>query len=291
VILVLRPDFSSTFTRGIARVAGTVGGALLASIIAVFQPSDVVYIVLAIVFAGLAFALFNASYALFSLAITGYVVYLLAFGGAPEHTAAFDRVVATALGGTLALLAYVAWPTWSRTHVGDDLADLVDAQRRYVGAVLLAFAEPNVDQAAIRAAQIAAWRARSNAELAVDQMVDEPVRPRGISVRTALGILAATRRFGIAGLTLRGRIARTPGSPHAVIERFVADLDATLRAIVDALRTGEFGGTLPPLRNDQIALQRNLDEQRDPALEILGSETDLIVDSVNSMSAILARAR
>jgi uncharacterized membrane protein YccC len=291
VILVLRPDFSTTFTRGIGRVAGTVGGAILAALIAAFHPTEPTYIALAILFAGMAFALFNVSYALFSLSITGYVVYLLAFGGAPEHSAALDRVVATALGGTLALLAYVVWPAWSHAHVGDDLAALVDAQRKYVGRVLLAFSEPVVDDAAVRAAQVAAWRARSNAELAVDQMAGEPVRPRGVSVRTALGILAATRRLGIAGLTLRARIARVSGAPHETIGQFVADLDMALQAIVDALKTGDLAKTLPPLRNDQIALQRNLDERRDPALEILGSETDLIVDSVNAMSAILARAR
>jgi hypothetical protein len=43
------------------------------------------------------------------------------------------------------------------------------------------------------------------------------------------------------------------------------------------------------LRNDQIALKRILDEQGDPAVEVLVSETDLIVDSVNTVAAILAR--
>lgn len=291
VILVLRPDFASTFTRGIGRVAGTVCGALIAWVIAAFHPSDPAYIALAIVFAALAFALFNVSYALFSLSITGYVVYMLALGGSPEHAAALDRVVATALGGALALVAYLAWPAWSRAHVADDLAALVDAQRRYVRLVLLAFARGDADDAAVRAAQAAAWRARSNAELAVDQLAGEPARPRGLSVRTALGILAATRRFGIAGLTLRGRIARTSGAPHTAIERFIADLDAALRAVVEGLRTGDFPNSLQPLRNDQIAFAQHLEADHDPALDILGSETDLMVDSVNSMSAILARVR
>jgi uncharacterized membrane protein YccC len=292
VIFVLRPDFSSTFTRGVGRVAGTIAGAVLASLIAAFHPSDQAYIVLAIVFAACAFALFNVSYALFSTAITGYVVYMLAFGGSPEHTSAFDRVIATLIGGTLALIAYGLWPAWSHAHVGDDLAALVDAQRTYVRLVLQAFSEPVLDDAAVRAAQVAAWRARSNAEAAVDLMAGEPVKPQGVSLRTALGVLAATRRFGIAGLTLRARHTRIPGDPqHPVLDQFITDLDITLRAIVASLRTGEPPAALPPLRNDQIALQRNLDQQRDPAVEILGSETDLIVDSVNSITAILMRAR
>jgi uncharacterized membrane protein YccC len=291
VVLVLRPDFSSTFTRGIGRVAGTVAGAAVASLIAALHPGEAAYLVLAIAFAALAFALFNVGYALFSLAITGYVVYLLAFGGAPEHAAAFDRVIATLIGGTIALLAYAAWPVWSRTHVADDLADLIDAQRRFLALVLRAFAEPAADDAALRAAQTAAWRARANAEAAVDQMAGEPVQPRGVGVRTAGGILAASRRLGIAGLTLRARISRVSGAPHAVIERFSGDLDTALRSIVAAQRSGEAPEPLPPLRNDQLALQRILEAGRDPAVEVLVSETDLIVDSTNTLAMILARPR
>jgi hypothetical protein len=48
---------------------------------------------------------------------------------------------------------------------------------------------------------------------------------------------------------------------------------------------------LPPLRNDQLALQHILDEGRDPAVEVLVSETDLIVDSTNTLASILARPR
>jgi uncharacterized membrane protein YccC len=291
VVLVLRPDFSSTFSRGIGRVAGTLGGAILASLIAALHPGEPAYLALAIAFAALAFALFNVGYALFSLAITGYVVYLLAFGGAPEHAAALDRVSATAIGGALALIAYAAWPAWSRAHVADDLAELIDAQRRFLALVLRAFAEPAPDNAALRAAQVAAWRARANAEAAVDQMAGEPVRPHGIGVRMAGGILAASRRLGIAGLTLRARIERVSGAPHAAIERFSGDLDLALRRIVAAQRSGEAPEPLPPLRNDQLALQHILDEGRDPAVEVLVSETDLIVDSTNTLASILARPR
>ena len=290
VILVLRPDFASTFTRGVGRVAGTVVGAILASVIAAFHPNDVAYIALAIVFAGFAFALFNVSYALFSVAITGYIVYLLALGGAPEHTSAIDRVVATLIGGFLALVAYALWPAWTHTRVADDLADLLDAQRRYLRSVLLAFVEIEPDETAIRAAQAAVWRARSNVNAAVDQMAGEPVRPRGLRLRSVAGILAASRRIGIAALTLHARVARIAGAPHELIERFVRDLETAMRALVDALRDGEPPAELPPLRPDLVALKRALQERGDPAVEVLFSETDLIVDSVETIAAIVARA-
>lgn len=289
VVLVLRPDFSSTFTRGVGRVAGTVAGALLASLVAAFHPSDTGYIALAIACAGLAFALFNVSYALFSVAITGYVVYLLALGGAPEHASAFDRVAATLIGGAIAFAAYSAWPAWTHARVADDLAKLIDAQRRYLQAVLLGFAEPTSDAGAQRAAQVAVWRARSNAEASVDQMAREPIRPSGLTLRDAAGILAATRRVGVAALTLHARAGRIVGAPHALIERFAADVDAALRALVEALRGGTAPANVPPLRADQLVLERALDERSDPAVEVLVSETDLIVEGIDTMAAIVAR--
>jgi uncharacterized membrane protein YccC len=289
VILVLRPDFASTFTRGVARVAGTVGGAILASIVAAFHPSADAYIALAIVFAGLAFALFNVSYAIFSAAITGYIVYLLAFGGAPEHNSALDRVVATIIGGLLALVAYGAWPAWTHSRVGDDLADLIDAQRRYIGQVLLGFAETDSDEKKLRAAQVTVWRARSNAQASVDSMAGEPVRPRGITLGKARSILSATRRLGIAALTLHARVVRITGAPHALIDHFAGDLDIALHVLVHALRNGEPPADLPPLRADQIALRRALDERGDPAVEVIVAETDLIVSGVEKVSGILAR--
>jgi uncharacterized membrane protein YccC len=289
VILVLRPDFTSTFTRGVGRVAGTVAGAILASIIAAFHPGDLAYIALAIVFAGLAFALFNVSYALFSVAITGYVVYMLAFGGAPEHQAALDRVVATLIGGLLALVAYTAWPDWTHERVADDLAALIEAQRRFIALVFQSHLDGAYDEGAMRAAQVAAWRARSNAEGSVDQMASEPVRPRGLTLRTAAGILAATRRLGIAGLTLRARVERVDAAPHELIDHFAADLDIALRSLVEALHNGDAPAAFPPLRDDQIALKRALDERGDPAIAVLASETDLIVDSVDTIAAVIGR--
>jgi hypothetical protein len=120
-------------------------------------------------------------------------------------------------------------------------------------------------------------------------MMAEPVRPRGIGARDAAGILAATRRLGIAGLTLHARVTRISGATHELIEGFAGDLDVALRALVEALHAGNAAAPLPPLRDDYVALQRALDERGDPAVQVLVSESDLIVDAVNTMAAITAR--
>jgi uncharacterized membrane protein YccC len=290
VALVLRPDFSSTFSRGVQRIVGTIGGAVLASMIAAWHPADAGYIVLAIAFAGCAFALFNVSYAAFSAAITGYVVYLLAFGGSPEHASAIDRVAATIVGGALGLLAYVAWPTWARERVGEDLALLLTAQARYLDGILRAFLDPaHADFDAIRAAQLESRRTRSNAEASVDQMKGEPVTANGLSLAAAQGVLAASRRIGVASLTLSARLGSRDDASRGQLETLIADLAAAMAIIVASLHTGTPPPALPPMRDDQARLASAVDAEPSAHWELLVSETDVIVDGINSIGDLLRR--
>ncbi len=291
-VIVLRPDFTATFTRGIARVAGTVGGAAIASLItALVHPAGEVFLILAIAFATAGYMLFSVNYAVFSVTITCYVVFLLAFAGAPEQTSALDRVGATFLGGVLALLSYAIWPTWSHAHVPDDLADLVEAQRRQTSLVLNAYREPATYEARdARAAQLASWRARSTAESAVDQMLAEPVKPRGMRVRTALALLAAGRRYGIAVLTLYSRLPANEPVVNPQLALLSAELDEALQAVAGALRNRSHEiVTMPRLRATQVELKRALDQTPEPNLAAIVSETDLLVESVQAMLDALRR--
>ncbi|HZX68676.1 MAG TPA: FUSC family protein [Candidatus Elarobacter sp.] len=291
-VIVLRPDFTGTFTRGIARVGGTVVGAVIASLItALVHPAGEVYLFLAIAFATAGYVLFNVNYAVFSVSITCYVVFLLAFAGAPEHTSAVDRVGATLLGGVLALLSYVVWPTWSHEHVPDDIADLVDAQRRQTAIVLGGYLEPSTyDPRSAHDAQLASWRARSTAEAAIDQMVAEPVQPRGLRASAALALLAAGRRYGIAVLTLYSRLPAQHPVAHTQLALLADELDGALHAISAALRdrSSEIVG-MPRLRATQVELKRALDAAPDPDLAAIVSETDLLVESVQAMLDALRR--
>lgn len=291
-VIVMRPDFTTTITRGLARMGGTVAGALLASLIAVlFHPAPSVYLGLAIIFAAASYTLFSVNYAIFATTITGYVVFLLAFAGIPESGVVFDRVGATLIGSGIALAAYALRPTWAREQVPDALADLLDAQRRYATGVLHAYLDPaQTDEGAIRFAQQEAWRARSAAEASVAQMISEPVHTRAISVRTALGLLAAGRRYGAAALTLHSRLARTASVAQDELAALTRALEEAMDALAAALRARPIAApSLPALRDTQILLKRKLDAHPGPDLEAIVAETDLMVDSVDTMADVLRR--
>jgi uncharacterized membrane protein YccC len=287
-VLVLRSDFATTFTRGVARLLGTLLGAVLASLVALLHPGPEAHLILALAFATVAFIVFNVNYAAFTTAVTAYVVFLLAFGGLPEHTALLDRIEASLVGGVLALVAYAFWPTWEREIVPVRLAELLEAQNDYSSHVLDAYLGAQTHDPFLRTAQLEAWRARSNAEASVDRMLAEPVAPTAVTVRAALGILAASRRFGLAALTLQARISETqPSLPQA--RALIVAIRESFVAIANALRARRDPEELPPLRDLQARLAQDLRNETEPHTRAFVSETDLMVDSLGAIADVLHR--
>jgi len=109
-LLVLKPQWTGTLSRSVARVGGTLSGAAIAYGLAHIPhfPSWLIG-VLVVVCAFGCYALQAVNYALFSLVITLYIVFLFRFGGFSETAAAHLRLLNTAIGGALALVIDTAW--------------------------------------------------------------------------------------------------------------------------------------------------------------------------------------
>ena len=107
-LLVLKPSAHQTFGRGVGRVLGTLFGAGLATFLAsLLHPHALALAGFVVLFAWLCYSLLEVNYGLFSACITAYIAFLLAFTGQPTSHIALHRLANTALGGSLALLAYV----------------------------------------------------------------------------------------------------------------------------------------------------------------------------------------
>jgi len=103
-LLVLKPGVTDTANRAIARMAGTLAGAILASFcIAHSNPSTLVLAAFTLFFAWLAYGIVNVNYALFTVCVTGYIVFLLSLASVPGPEIAERRAIATAIGGSIAL--------------------------------------------------------------------------------------------------------------------------------------------------------------------------------------------
>jgi uncharacterized membrane protein YccC len=114
ILITLRSELRDTVKMTVTRVIGTICGAGLATlVIALLRPPLITVVVLIAATAWGCYALFRVNYALFALCVTAYIVWLFAFGGLPEPVVALYRVIATTIGGVVALAAhflYVAHP-------------------------------------------------------------------------------------------------------------------------------------------------------------------------------------
>lgn len=109
-ILVLKPQWTGTVSRSIARLAGTLFGVGIALLLALYMPLEQHLIfALVVVCAWASYAFQAVNYALFSLFVTLYIVFLFRFGGFSQTSAAHIRLFNTALGGGLALLIDALW--------------------------------------------------------------------------------------------------------------------------------------------------------------------------------------
>jgi hypothetical protein len=106
--IVVQPGLQETLTRSIAQLAGTLIGAVLVTLLtALLRPGPAVLALFAIGAVWACYTLLRVNYAIYAVAITGYVVCLLALKGLPEPAVALHRAIATLIGGAIALLAHV----------------------------------------------------------------------------------------------------------------------------------------------------------------------------------------
>lgn len=116
-LLVLKPGLTDTVSRALARVLGTMcGGIAVSFCLAHLHPSSLVLAAFTVLFAWLSYGLLNVNYALYSVAITGYIVFLLSLNEIPGPVLAERRTFCTALGGAIALFVRMAVISYKRRH-------------------------------------------------------------------------------------------------------------------------------------------------------------------------------
>lgn len=231
VFLVLRPDYTSTVSRGVHRALGTAVGALLGAVIAIILHGTPVGLALAAgVAVTAAYAVFEIDYLVYSVCLTVFVVLLLDILGLSAETTASVRLADTALGALIALVAYAVWPTWHGRSAPQIFARLIEAHRTYVTALLFELdATGGADARRLRTLQSAARRARTDAEAAAERLAAEPPHPpwTADAARTLVG---TTRRLARAELSLHTLVTSTWHDPDrgaslaAATETALADL-------------------------------------------------------------------
>ena len=183
VMMVMRPDFSQTFSRGVARFAGTlVGVALASAVVELTHPGPWVAAVLAVACTSALYLVMQSGYLVASTLITAYIVFLLSMDGLALASTVRERVALTLLGGLIIFTSYALWPSWQTVTLAGRLADLIETTGVYAASAVEAVAVPG--RGSRRRAREALLNSR-DAYLALESAAiaaaQEPVRDRGPS--------------------------------------------------------------------------------------------------------------
>jgi len=286
VALVLKPDFTTTFSRGFQRLLGTLIGLIVATALFHFlDPAPGLQIAFIALFAFLLRAYGPANYGILAIAVTALVVFLFAVVGVSPPEVILARGLNTLAGGVIALLAYSLWPTWERTQVPEALAGMLESYRAYFQAVRDGYLkQEGATGAALDRARLAARIARSGLEASVARMRAEPGNSAD-RIAVFDRILADSHRFIHAVMSLEaGLLTSSPVPARDAFRTFSNDVDVTLYYLAAGLRGVAIAASdFPDLREDH----HNLIESGDSSIQryaLVNIEADRIVNSLNTLT-------
>ncbi len=280
IAIVLKPDFSSTFSRGVLRLGGTfIGLAVATGLFHVEPDSFVVHVLVLGVFVFLLRGFGSANYGFFVIGITAIVVQMLAMAGISPAEVMPARALNTALGGVLALLAYTLWPTWEKAQVTEIVAKLLDAYRLYFRKIRERYENPNheppPDTERIR---VAGRLARSNLEASMDRLTAEPRTPAS-TLKALSAVLASSHRMAHAAMAMEALLGAGPVETGPEFSKFANDVEVTLFLLAASLRGSDVRREhLPDLREAHRKLAQAGAENS------LTIEADRMTNSLNNLS-------
>jgi uncharacterized membrane protein YccC len=289
IALVLKPEFTATFTRGLLRIAGTIAGLLLATeLFHLFNPGMTLQVILIFVFVFLLRWLGPANYGIFGIAVSALIVLLLAIGGVPPKDVIWARGVNTVVGGALALLAYWLWPTWERTRVSERIAEMLDAYRNYTHAVSRWNPPDKSWMQELERARRAARSARANLEASIDRLGSEPRTTREQIARLS-AVLASSHRFIHALMALDAIFSHQPAlASSSPLKNFIFKLENTLALLASTLRGVRVASKdFPDLREEHRLMVQSRTTDASSALarfDSINIEADRITNSVNTLA-------
>jgi uncharacterized membrane protein YccC len=295
VAIVLKPDFTTTFSRGVLRLAGTFTGLALATVLFhAISPTPAMQVALIGAFMFLMRWAGPANYGVLVTALTALVVLLFASTGVAPAELIAARALFTVIGGAIALTAYRVWPTWERTQVPEALARLLDAYRAYFQSVRDAYLRPGLEQdpaftLRLDHARQACRLARTTLEASIARLRLEPGVPAA-RITTLQAILANSHRLIHAVMALEAGLFRSrPVPARPAFAAFANDVDSTLYFLAAYLRgVAVRHCDLPDLREDHRALlQTGMSNVE--RYEMVNVETDRVTNSLNTLSMELVQ--
>ena len=195
VAVILKPDYSTLVKRGLGRVIGTMIGATLAAVlVSELRPDLAMTVALVALIGWIAYSTWAASFSVAIGFVTAMVLVLLSTSTTDTLGTATDRLIDISLGGAIAVLTYLVWPTSPRAGVSAAQSGLFVALRDYLSVVIDLVETKPVEPDEVSQCSRSVRMAWAKAEAAVGRSVEEPAATR-IDPSEGRSLLATTMRI------------------------------------------------------------------------------------------------
>ena len=201
-LIVLQPHVSGTLRRGLERIGGTVGGGILAALLAVTLHSQLATAAVLFPLALLALAILPVSYAAFAFFLTpAFVLAWLPYSG--DWQLALVRTVNTIAGALIAIAAMIfLFPAYERERAPQFLRASLAADRRYLAQLADAWRTRSGSSRALANARRATGLAHNDTEESLERLLAESWPRRRPFAQFATAFVTYLRRFGQGVTTL-----------------------------------------------------------------------------------------
>jgi len=276
VLLVLQPDFGSTYRRFFHRILGTILGALLTPFLTVAIAQTYILEAIAVVSVSVAFSLLRFNYGLAVFFITVYAVLLEQLRSPESVGAATVRVAATLLGSGLAFAAaFFLFRDREERRFLAAVATAIAASRHYFQTVMNSyFGDQEIDPDEIARCRHQNRLAQFNAQVSLQKLLDDPQTSQNQIEMGVILMLNLTRFSRAIGVLIDHLNHFTGTDPHPELETFTNRVDFALEQLEIAIKTKNIPPPLPDLQTPLRDFQTHLETLQTTRLEEFTARQD-----------------
>ena len=232
-LIVLQPHVSGTMRRGLERIGGTVGGGILAAVLAVLLHSQLAIAAALFPLALLSIAILPVSYAAFAFFLTpAFVLAWLPFSG--DWQLALVRTGNTIAGALISVLAMAfLFPIYERDLAADFLRASLAADRRYLAQLAESWKPHTRSTRLLANARRAAGLAHNDTEESLERLLAESWPRRRPFAQFVAAFVTYLRRVAQSVTALTALDGEWEWKLSAPIQNRLALLDRQLQWLED----------------------------------------------------------
>ncbi len=175
IIVILKPGFSLTKQRNFDRFIGTIAGGIIGLLLLHFIHDRTVLFSLIVFFMIGAYSFQRQNYIVMVIFLTPYILILFYFLGLSFINVAEERLMDTAIGSALALIAsYLLFPNWESGQITTYMASMMKANINYLYKISDYFSDKVRFFADYKLTRKEVYLSSANLSSAFNRMLSEP---------------------------------------------------------------------------------------------------------------------